>query len=207
VIKLAAAWSDWTSWQGWGWQGWAAFAAVGTVGALFILGFQAWLLRNQVVAEAAQRRQDDKRRREDFQFEHTPLLSAVGTANINLHGQQNVTVQLELRAEGDGVAYNVIANLFGLQNGVRDGALGHPVVVNQMRTPAQETLTYTYALADLPHHPALLEALPHQVELEVGFYNMFGQRIVFAHTCRVGAEGVEITDWPTFTWPWEFAGR
>lgn len=195
------------AWGGWNWAGWIALGAVGTVGALLVLGYKAWLQRSQSLAEAAQRRQDEGRRREDFQFEHTPLLSAVGTANVNLHGQQNVTVHLGLDAAGEGVAYNVIANLFGLDNGLPSGALGQPVVVPQMRSPAQEPLTYTYSLADLPHHPPLRLALPHQVQLEVGFFNMFGQRIVFTHTCRVSAQGLTITDPPSFTWPWEFAGR
>ena len=208
MIGLTGAWwSDWASWQVWSWPGWVAFAAIGTVGALFVLGYQARLQRNQSLAEAAQRRLDERRRREDFQFEHTPLLWAVGTTIVNLHGQENVTVQLGLHSEGNGVAYNVIANLFALENGHKAGHLGQPIVVPQMRPPAEKSLSYTYALGDLPHHPPLFEALPHQVQLEVGFYNMFGQRIVFAHTCRVGAEGIDITDWPTFTWPWKFAGQ
>jgi len=206
MIELAAgSASDWTSWQGWGWPGWIAFAAVGTVGALLVLGYQAWLQRGQSLAEAEQRRQDEQHRREDFQFEHTPLLTATGTANVNLHGQQNITVELELHADGDSVAYNVIANLFAFANGGRGAALGQPVVVAQMRPPAQHQLAFTYTAAEVQR--AWPQALPHQVQLEVGFFNMFGQRIVFTHSCTVDAQGIEITNPPTFTLPWQFAGR
>jgi hypothetical protein len=206
MVELAAGTSsDWTSWQVWGWPGWVAFAAVGTVGALAILGYQAWLQRGQSVAEAEQRRQDERHRREDFQFEHTPLVTASGTANVSLHGQQDITVELTLYADGASVAYNVIANLFAFANGGQGAHLGHPVVVAQMRPPTQTALTFTYTAAEVGHD--WQHALPHQVRLEVGFYNMFGQRIAFRHSCTVDAEGIEITNPPEFTLPWEFAGR
>ena len=93
-----------------------------------------------------------------------------------------------------------------MDGGNRANFLGRPVVVAQMRPPTNEPLAYTYAVHDLPG-VAPQQALPHQVQLEVGFFNMFSQRIVFTHTCRVSAQGFEITDPPTFIWPWEFAGR
>jgi hypothetical protein len=74
-----------------------------------------------------------------------------------------------------------------------------------MRPPAQRALVFTYTSADI--HRNWQQVVPHQVELEVGFFNIFSQRIVFTHSCTVDAQGIEITNPPVFTLPWEFAGR
>ena len=207
IQALSNWWTALTAWNGWGWPGWVAIGSIGAAGALLFLAYQTWRLWRDRTTEANQRREDDQRRREDFQFRHTPLLSATGASPVDLHGQNSVTVRAELHADGDGVAYNVIINLFGLLDGNRHGGLGNPVVVAQVRPPANQPVTFTYELDDLPHKPQHHQALPHQVQLEVGFFNMFGQRVVFSHTARVEGDGLTITDPPSFTWPWKFAER
>ena len=179
-------------WPGWAWPGWIALGALGTVLALFVLGTQSFLLWRQLQTESIARRQEIQLRSDEFEREHTPILSLEGQPRV---GESTVVfvAGTTLHAEGQGFAQNVGLNL-QVPSGTRFDTLT-TIVLPLVRPPSETQVNFQIAKDRLPPFPAL-------VRVDVFFTNIFNQTIRFTQSGRPTDHGLNFTDAPHFQRPW-----
>ena len=163
------------------WPGWAfiqALGAVGTIVALVILILQFGLSRAQLRTEALERRSDYERAR-------TPDLSIEVTG---VNARLDVpTVFCRINADGAGVAYNVILNVYRI--GVGPPPVGEAKLVRRyLRAPgsAEHPLEWPHGWGNEVG-----------VQVEIPYRSTFGRQFQIVHTGFIGGpEGLRITNEP-----------
>ena len=176
----------------WTWSGWGAVGSIGTtiaglatLLALVFFGVQLGMLRRQARRTARDRHDDIQReaarRRQDFEYEHTPVLS-VESSGLR-PAPEHIDVVLTVHADGAGAAYNV---LIALTSSTQPPE--HPAVIARvrfMRATASEEVILQWADREQRMYP---------IQLTVTFTNMFGKTIRFRHTGYLGRDELRLTD-------------
>jgi hypothetical protein len=178
-IQLTANWWDagFFAWPGWPFV--QALGAIGTLAALFLLFLQ-------FKQSGSQLRQEASERREDYERARTPDVSMEVTAS---HGDLKIpTIDCKINADGGGVAYNVILNVYRTDNGPAPVDEAN-LVTRYLRAPGSKP----YAL-EWPHGWGT--EVP--VRIEIPYRSAFGRQYRVMHSGFIGGnEGLRITDEPT----------
>jgi hypothetical protein len=209
-------WNAFQGWYVWQWQGWVALGAIGTVGALAALYVQTRRLGQQLKLERGARRDDERERRETLQRANTPYLSIEGALRNSVTFGQTLSITAILHADGNGVAHNIVANIFRRME-PEDQHMNTPQPIRYMRAGgADQRFIFECDMRNVdPKHLGVDAAIanlrqdPLSVRVDISFLNQFDQQIQFTQHGKVevllaGGTNTQMfvtTDPPSYKWP------
>jgi hypothetical protein len=103
-------------------------------------------------------------------------------------------LQCVLNTDGDGVALNLLLNLFRIDDSGRHHVTT-ALPIRYIRAPNVARVSFSCPAS-------MVQAEPVLSEVEGTFANMFNQQVTFTIAGRVTSEGFEVTAAPVYQWPW-----